>query len=95
MRPHFQTGADHAESCRGFFVTGQKYSGTHGTALQLYGLDKGVNDNALRRGIVMHGADYVSAAFGEAEQRPAGAKPGVSGYPDRSGRISNQPDKGR
>ncbi len=48
-------------SCRGFFVTGQKYYGKHGTALQLHGLQKGVNDNALRRGIVMHGANYVSA----------------------------------
>ena len=48
------------QSCRGFFVTGQKYSGKHGTALQLHGLEKGVNDNALRRGIVMHGSNYVS-----------------------------------
>jgi hypothetical protein len=48
------------KSCRGFFVTGRKYHGKHGIALQLYGLDKGVNDNALRRGIVLHGANYVS-----------------------------------
>jgi len=57
----FSNRPESRQSCRGFFITGRKYSGKHGTALQLYGLEKGVNDNALRRGIVMHGANYVSA----------------------------------
>ncbi len=56
----FSNRPESFESCRGFFITGRKYSGKHGTALQLHGLEKGVNDNALRRGIVMHGSNYVS-----------------------------------
>ncbi len=56
----FSNRPESFRSCRGFFVTGRAYSGEHGISLQLYGLDKGVNDNALRRGIVMHGANYVS-----------------------------------
>jgi hypothetical protein len=35
----------------------------HGHSLELYGLDPGVNDQAFARRIVMHPADYVSAAF--------------------------------
>jgi hypothetical protein len=57
----FSNRPESLRSCRGFFVTGRKYHGKHGTALQLYGLERGVNDNALRRGIVIHGANYVSA----------------------------------
>jgi hypothetical protein len=43
----------------GFFRTGSKYYGSHGPCLKLYGLQKGINDNASSRGIVMHGASYA------------------------------------
>jgi len=49
-------------SSLGAFLTGATYTGTHGHSLELIGLDPGVNDKALERKIVMHPAEYVSAA---------------------------------
>ena len=49
------------QSSLGTFVTGTTYVGAHGLSLRLVGLDPGINDNALERAIVMHGADYVNA----------------------------------
>src|SRR5690606_10385831 len=51
------------QSSLGFFVTGDTYSGKHGLSLKLYGAEKGINDKAEARAIVMHGADYVSESF--------------------------------
>jgi len=48
------------KSCLGFFETGNPYYGKRGYSLQLNGLEKGINDNAKSRGIVIHGANYVS-----------------------------------
>jgi hypothetical protein len=48
------------KSCRGFFLTGESYRGDYGPALKLQGLEAGVNDNAFRRDIVLHGASWVS-----------------------------------
>jgi hypothetical protein len=48
------------KSSLGFFRTENSYYGKRGYSLQLDGLEKGINDNARRRGIVIHGANYVS-----------------------------------
>jgi len=48
------------KSSLGFFRTGNSYYGKRGYSLQLEGLEKGINDNAKSRGIVIHGANYVS-----------------------------------
>lgn len=44
----------------GLFVTGDTYVGSNGYSLRLRGLEKGVNDRAMERAVVMHGAPYVS-----------------------------------
>jgi len=47
----------------GLFVTRDVYVGHNGYSLRLDGLDPGLNDHALSRAIVIHGAPYVSEVF--------------------------------
>ena len=53
----------------GLFVTADTYVGKNGYSLRLDGLDRGFNDQARGRAIVMHGAPYVSDAFVKATGR--------------------------
>ena len=47
------------QSSAGFFVTKATYEGKNGYSLRLQGLQKGINDLAYDRAIVVHGAHYV------------------------------------
>jgi hypothetical protein len=57
------------KSSLGFYATGEIYQGKHGASLRLDGLERGVNDNARERGVVVHGADYVSESFIRSNKR--------------------------
>jgi hypothetical protein len=57
---HFSNDPGSNQTSLGTFVTGKTYVGAHGLSLRLIGLDRGVNDNALARAIVIHAADYVN-----------------------------------
>jgi hypothetical protein len=47
----------------GLFVTQNTYQGKHGYSLRIQGLNEGLNDNAYKRAVVIHGADYVSQDY--------------------------------
>jgi hypothetical protein len=57
---HFSNSEESLESSLGFYTTEDTYIGKHGYSLHLQGLEKGFNDKAYDREIVMHGADYVN-----------------------------------
>lgn len=50
-------------SSLGFYLTGESYMGKHGYSLRLIGLEKGFNNLAYERAVVIHSANYVSNAF--------------------------------
>jgi hypothetical protein len=51
------------KSSLGFYETLSTYNGGNGYSLKLQGVEKGINDNANKRAIVIHGADYVDESF--------------------------------
>jgi hypothetical protein len=56
----FSNDTDTHQSSLGLYVAEDTYIGKNGYSLRLNGLDRGFNDHALARAIVMHGASYVS-----------------------------------
>jgi hypothetical protein len=71
------------KSSLGFYATGETYNGKHGLSLKLDGLEKGVNDNARERGVVMHAANYVSNTFIKCNKR-LGRSQGCPAIPEES-----------
>ena len=59
----FSNNAESFKSSLGFYVTQDTYRGEHGFSLHLEGEEKGINDNASNRAIVMHAAPYVNENY--------------------------------
>jgi hypothetical protein len=56
----FSNNPSSLKSSLGVFLTSETYDGHNGYSLRVQGLEEGVNDNAYRRSIVFHGADYAN-----------------------------------
>lgn len=59
----FSNNPDSHQSSLGYYLTDKSYVGRHGYSLLLDGLEKGINDNARKRAVVIHGAEYVSQRY--------------------------------
>lgn len=59
----FSNQSQSYKSSPGFYKTAETYQGKNGYSLKLEGLERGINDNAYDRGIVIHGAEYVSQSL--------------------------------
>jgi len=59
----FSNTLNSRQSSLGLYKTGETYYGKHGYSLKLDGLERGYNDNARARAIVIHGASYADASY--------------------------------
>jgi hypothetical protein len=68
---HFSNQNGSNTNPSGFFITGNTYRSSRawGLGIRMHGLQQGINDNAMARGIVIHQADYTPA--GVASSRDA------------------------
>jgi hypothetical protein len=63
MAEKFSNTPHSNQSSLGFYKTAETYHGKHGLSLKLDGLEKGINDKARQRAIVIHAAKYAEASF--------------------------------
>jgi hypothetical protein len=104
LAAHFSNAPGSLMSSIGSFITADTYVGHNGYSLRLRGLEPGINDNALERAIVMHGAAYVSPdlirsqgrlgrSFGCPAVRPSIAKQLIDTIRDGSFVFAYYPDR--
>ena len=82
----FSNQAGSFKSSLGFYLTSTTYNGKNGYSLILDGLEKGVNDNARARAIVVHGAPYANPSVVEQSGR-LGRSLGCPALPEKTSRM--------
>lgn len=65
----FSNTPESLQSSLGFYVTAESYYGKHGLSLRLDGQENGFNNNARKRAVVLHSADYASPGFVQSQGR--------------------------
>lgn len=60
---HFSNQSSSKQTSLGTYITRDTYMGSNGYSLNLQGLEKGFNDNAYNRRVVIHGAWYVEPDY--------------------------------
>ncbi len=65
----FSNNPNSHKSSLGVFVTDNTYNGKHGYSLKIDGLEKGFNDKAKARDVVVHSANYVSDSIARSTGR--------------------------
>ncbi len=63
MAKSFSNKVDTDKTSLGVYKTLHAYTGQHGYSLRIQGLEKGINDNALKRNVVIHPAWYATPKF--------------------------------
>jgi len=59
----FSNTVNSLQSSLGFYVSAETYYGKNGLSLFIDGMEKGFNNNARKRYVVIHGADYAEPNF--------------------------------
>ena len=59
----FSNSPSSHKSSLGFYITQGTYYGNNGLSLKIRGMERGFNDKALGRNIVVHGSQYVGPDF--------------------------------
>lgn len=91
---HFSNAPATYETSLGIYATAGEYYGEHAKSMHLKGLEPGINDNAYRRAVEIHSAEYVTPEFIQAHHRAGRSWGCFAVSPDVKDRLLDYTDGG-